>query len=115
MLGGDWQDLFNGCGLTGWRTAVVEDPGGRVEAANGWLAAGSAELDPDDPRRLILRPGDGILANGVTGRTANIVCLHERGDCELHIEFVVPRGSNSGVYLMGRYEIQVRTAGAPRS
>ena len=25
----------------------------------------------------------------------------------MHIEFVVPEGSNSGVYFMGRYEIQI--------
>jgi hypothetical protein len=31
----------------------------------------------------------------------------EFGDVELHVEFCVPRHSNSGVYLMGRYEIQV--------
>jgi hypothetical protein len=29
------------------------------------------------------------------------------GDCEVHVELMVPKGSNSGVYLMGRYEIQV--------
>ena len=25
----------------------------------------------------------------------------------IHVEFMVPKGSNSGVYLMGRYEIQI--------
>ncbi|MHC4808639.1 MAG: 3-keto-disaccharide hydrolase, partial [Planctomycetota bacterium] len=28
-------------------------------------------------------------------------------DVRAHIEFMVPRGSNSGVYFMGRYEIQI--------
>jgi hypothetical protein len=31
----------------------------------------------------------------------------EHGDVLAHIEFMVPKGSNSGVYFMGRYEIQV--------
>ncbi|MCH7800724.1 MAG: DUF1080 domain-containing protein [Chloroflexi bacterium] len=31
----------------------------------------------------------------------------EHGDVEAHIEFIVPEGSNSGIYFMGRYEIQV--------
>ncbi|MCH8948980.1 MAG: DUF1080 domain-containing protein, partial [Chloroflexi bacterium] len=31
----------------------------------------------------------------------------QRGDVEAHIEFVVPQGSNSGIYFQGRYEIQV--------
>jgi hypothetical protein len=29
------------------------------------------------------------------------------GDCEVHVEFKIPKGSNSGVYLMGRYEVQI--------
>jgi len=29
------------------------------------------------------------------------------GDCQLHIEFVVRKGSNSGAYLQGNYEIQI--------
>ena len=102
-----WRSLFDGRSLDGWRSAVVADPGGRVEAENDWLAAGAVSLDRDAPDRLILHPGGGVLANGPTGRTANLVCAHEHGDCDLHIEFVVPRGSNSGVYLMGRYEVQV--------
>jgi hypothetical protein len=28
-------------------------------------------------------------------------------DFKLHIEFRIPKGSNSGVYLRGRYEVQV--------
>lgn len=31
----------------------------------------------------------------------------EHGDCHLSLEFMVPKGSNSGVYLMGEYEIQI--------
>ena len=29
------------------------------------------------------------------------------GDVTVHVEFRIPKGSNSGVYLMGRYEIQI--------
>jgi hypothetical protein len=29
------------------------------------------------------------------------------GDCEVTLEFMVPQRSNSGIYLMGRYEVQV--------
>jgi hypothetical protein len=28
-------------------------------------------------------------------------------DVEVHLEFMIPKGSNSGIYLMGRYEIQI--------
>jgi hypothetical protein len=45
--------------------------------------------------------------------TCNICFIHFRiskdafGDCEAHVEFLLSRDSNSGVYLMGRYEIQI--------
>lgn len=29
------------------------------------------------------------------------------GDCTVEAEFMIPTGSNSGIYLMGRYEIQI--------
>ncbi|MGC9327253.1 MAG: 3-keto-disaccharide hydrolase, partial [Candidatus Hinthialibacter sp.] len=48
-----------------------------------------------------------IMVNGAKGNTTNIYSEYEHGDCLLHIEFVVPQGSNSGVYLQGLYEIQV--------
>jgi len=29
------------------------------------------------------------------------------GDCQVHVEFMIPDASNSGVYLMGEYEVQI--------
>jgi len=29
------------------------------------------------------------------------------GDCTIEVEFMVPKGSNSGVYVMGEYEVQI--------
>jgi 3-keto-disaccharide hydrolase len=37
----------------------------------------------------------------------NLLTEREFGDCKLHVEFCVPKASNSGVYLMGRYEVQI--------
>jgi len=48
-----------------------------------------------------------VLVNGPKGTTANLLTEMEHADVEAHIEFVVPKASNSGVYFMGRYEIQV--------
>jgi hypothetical protein len=72
-----------------------------------WFVAGEASLDPQDPAKLASTPGAGVMINGRAGRTGNILSVAEHGDCEAHIEFMVPRGSNSGVYFMARYEIQV--------
>jgi hypothetical protein len=48
---------------------------------------------------------DGILSNARSG--ANLVTDRTFGDFRLHIEFRYPKGSNSGVYLRGRHEVQI--------
>ena len=80
--------LFDGTGLSGW--AASRDGG---EA--GWkVEDGYMEVEP---------------------KTGNIQTKAELGDCQLHLEWRAPdeikgesqgRG-NSGVFMMGRYEIQV--------
>ena len=72
-----------------------------------WMVVRLAKMDPQDPARLVTVSGKGIIVNGPTGRTRNLLSKHEHGDVEAHIEFMVPKGSNSGVYFQGRYEIQI--------
>ena len=33
--------------------------------------------------------------------------LKKFGDCTVEAEFMIPKGSNSGIYLQGRYEVQI--------
>jgi len=75
--------------------------------AGQWMIVGQARIDSADPARLASTPGTGVLVNGPTGRTRNLFSKVELGDVEAHIEFMVPKGSNSGVYFLGRYEVQV--------
>lgn len=72
-----------------------------------WVAAGSVFKKADQDNRLGWKPGTGAWVNGPTGRTSHFFSRIEHGDVEAHIEFMVPKGSNSGVYFQGRYEIQV--------
>ncbi len=46
------------------------------------------------------------MVNG-EGRTVDLASEAEFGDMDLHVEFCVARHSNSGVYLQGRYEVQI--------
>jgi Domain of Unknown Function (DUF1080) len=73
------EPLFDGRDLDGW---VPDNP-----AANHWIAE------------------NGELQNSQAG--ANIRTTRKFGDFKLHIEYNCPRGGNSGVYLRGRYEVQV--------
>ena len=48
---------------------------------------------------------NGILTSPASGNNIRTTSTFE--DFKLHIEFRYPKGSNSGVYLRGRYEIQI--------
>jgi hypothetical protein len=95
----DWMELFDGTTLTGWRA-----PAGREHT---WRVAGAVSLDPEDARRLVLHPGTGLMVNGQAGRTADLETIATFGSCEIALEFCVAAQSNSGVYVMGLYELQI--------
>lgn len=48
---------------------------------------------------------DGVLSNPKSG--ANLATEGKFENFKLHVEFRIPKGSNSGIYLRGRYEVQV--------
>src|SRR5262249_45307638 len=39
--------------------------------------------------------------------SVDLVSEKKFGDCKVELEFMVPKGSNSGIYLMGEYEVQI--------
>ena len=75
--------------------------------SRGWQAAGEVTSDPANERKLVSKPGAGVIINGPNGNAPNLHTKQDFADCIAHIEFMVPKGSNSGVYFMSRYEIQV--------
>ena len=96
-----WRPLFNGPGLSGWQA--------QDGAKSEWFTTRGVRWERLlGPTRLIgiPEPGDRML-NGPTGRTANLVTTEKFGDVELYLEFMLAKGSNSGVYLQGLYEIQI--------
>lgn len=100
-MGGEWKTLADGSSFQGWKGINSADCG-------KWVTAESVSLDPaTEGKRFTIAPGKGILVNGDDGRTCDLITTEEFGDCELHLEFTVARGANSGVYLLGRYEIQI--------
>lgn len=87
--------VFNGKDLSGWKV-----PG---DAKNNKWKVGAAFLD--DKGKLQYKDGGNELVNFARG--ANIYTEREFGNCLVEVEVMVPKGGNSGIYMMGRYEIQV--------
>lgn len=99
-----WKPLFNGKDLTGW---TFRNP----KALKVWTVCDNVRLARDNPERLVpLGQGgteDAVLLCGNDGRGSDIMTTKSFYDYELHLEFTVPKGSNSGVYNRGLFEIQI--------
>lgn len=96
-----WRPLLNGEDLSGW-----QGDGGKP---HGWTTTRSVTWRRIfDPKRLSFTagPGDRIV-NGREGRTVNLVSEETFGDFELYLEFMLARGSNSGVFFNASYELQL--------
>ena len=72
-----------------------------------WTEVGGVEIDPKNPRKFVAKEGKGVWYNGPKGRTANLYSKQKFADVEVHLEFNVPKGSNSGIKFHGHYEIQI--------
>ena len=102
LLEDGWEPLLNRTDLTGWKAC---DP----SAKNEWFTATAVRFERFlGPTQLHGRPAPGgTILNGPTGRTANLCTDRTFGDVEVYLEFMLAKGSNSGVYLHGLYEIQI--------
>ena len=96
-----WTPIFSGKDLSGW----IGQDGKPMQ----WISTSAVVWERLlGPTRLRAMPtaGDRMM-NGPEGKVHNIVTSEKFGDVELYVEFLIPKGSNSGVYLHGLYEIQV--------
>jgi hypothetical protein len=100
---------FNGTDLKGWKP--------KNEKNNKWVV-GRATLDEKEPTLLSVQvtnpAADGgprvreLINNLGKGEGGTDLYTEEKfGDCTVEVELMIPKGSNSGIYLMGEYEVQV--------
>ncbi len=89
--------------------AVLAGLGDFRAVAGNWSEARALSGDPRRDAVLQPVPGQGMLVNRPTAsQRGHLFSTWEHGDVELDLEFLLAPGSNSGVYLMGRYEVQLR-------
>ena len=100
---------FNGKDLSGWKTNGNQENvwkvGKLTATATTFELAPLSDGDSTD---------DAALANMVATnwnkpprKGVDFYTEEKYGDCTIKMEFLIPKGSNSGVYLMGQYEVQI--------
>ncbi|WKN43513.1 family 16 glycoside hydrolase [Tunicatimonas pelagia] len=114
----------------------LDDLSAFQEQAGNWMVVGSVTVDPntdvhpqeaesekpkkrrkkskkseDSPSQqgpVRYESGTGILLNmNDETKKDHLLTTFEHGDILLELEVMMPKGSNSGIYLQGRYEIQL--------
>jgi hypothetical protein len=101
LLEEGWEPLLNGKDLSGWTSC-------EAGAKNEWYTTKFVRHERYlGPTQLNGRAApSGVILNG-PGRTANLCTGRRFGDVELYLEFMLAKGSNSGVYLESLYELQI--------
>jgi hypothetical protein len=89
---------FNGKTLDGWTT---KNPPERSK----WTV-GKAGLSENNPADLTVGDAGTDLINA-SGAGVDAYTTDKYGDCTISLEVMVPKGSNSGIYVMGEYEVQI--------
>src|SRR5690606_29828477 len=73
-----------------------------------WSIAGDVSTGLEGTS-LTTSKGEGVLVNNPTKKNPgkDLYSKNEYGDIDLELEYMMAPGSNSGIYLQGRYEIQL--------
>lgn len=94
------QNPFNAISLN--NLDAFKDPG------KNWVIAADAIADINKPQAIRPIKGEGAVVNNFEkNKWMHLVTKEEFGDVEVDLDFMMAKNSNSGVYLQGRYEIQL--------
>lgn len=81
---------------------------GAGPVGKNWQVASDVSADLTKNNALSSKPGTGVLVNIPTDQNkANLLTNLEHGDIDLEVDYLMAKGSNSGIYLQGRYEVQL--------
>lgn len=78
------------------------------KVTNNWQIVGNVFADKTQWRKIAGTEGTGILMNDPTDTAKkNLFTILEHEDIDIELDVMMPKGSNSGIYLQSRYEVQL--------
>ena len=87
---------------------ALEDLSAFQASTSNWAITGAVISDYSKEQDIQVSTGKGVLVNQpAEAAKGNLVSNFEHGDIELEFEFLMPKGSNSGIYFQSRYELQL--------
>ena len=87
----------------------LDDLSAFQEPGPSWQIAGDVNADLQEDGVLHTSKGKGILVNLPDKKKPgkDLYTQLQHGDVDLELDYMMAKGSNSGIYLQGRYEIQL--------
>ena len=78
---------------------------------SNWSIVGNVTADLSQNNVMTATDGQGVLLcqqlKGKNGLAYNLFTKAEHADADIEVDFMMAKGSNSGIYLQGRYEVQL--------
>jgi Domain of Unknown Function (DUF1080) len=88
-----------------------EDLSAFKKTESNWRIAGGVSANPNTFNEMQTTAGKGVLVcihpKGQYGNQYDLISNFEHGDLDLSVDVMIAKGSNSGIYLQGRYEVQL--------
>jgi hypothetical protein len=77
-------------------------------AADAWQIAGTVRADRNASGEMSAEPGQGILVQRPdNGNGGNLATEMTHGDLRLELDYMMSKGAEAGIFLQGRYEVQM--------
>jgi len=92
---------------TGWVELIGDDGAVGIAKTNPGVTQCADVSLGDNSHVLTATEGTGVLAALKRVKGGNVFSKQSFGDCEVPLEFLIGKGSNSGIKLQGLYEVQL--------
>jgi hypothetical protein len=91
------------------KVTIFSDLGAFKTPGDTWHNTSAVFADYQKNDDLTFEPGTGIVVNSPSHNTPgkDLFTSQEYGDFDLEVDILMAKASNSGIYLQGRYEIQL--------
>jgi hypothetical protein len=104
-----FQALFNGKDLANWRGQIAEDPRDIAEVTKGMTPAQieQKQIEADELTLKHWKAVNGEIYYDGTRRIGNLESREHFGDFELYVDWKIPKGGDSGIFLRNMPQVQI--------
>ena len=104
-----FEALFNGNDLNNWRGQIAEDPRDIAKITTGIMPEEIAQKqkEADETTFEHWMAKDGAIYYDGARRIGNIETREHFGDCEMYIDWKIPKGGDSGIFPRNMPQVQI--------